>query len=145
VRRWQFGERRVPCGVGIVFRLLADGVVTVEQVERAANPIPVRVNGGTEPFAPLPFEIQSHYAVDAAVDRAPAPVPEVTAPPAIAEPAPVNLAEPVTTAEKVAALTAMVCHWPIGDPQHSDFRFCGEATTIPPRQAEIARSPALDG
>src|SRR6516165_4337643 len=80
VRRWQFGERRVPCGVGIVFRLLADGVVTVEQVERAANPIPVRVNGGTEPFAPLPFEIQSHYAVDAAVDRAPAPVPEVTAP-----------------------------------------------------------------
>src|SRR6516165_5795294 len=43
VRRWQYGERRVPCGVGIVFRLLAAGVVTVEQVERAANPIPAKL------------------------------------------------------------------------------------------------------
>jgi hypothetical protein len=40
--------------------------------------------------------------------------------------------QPATTAEKVAALTASVCHWPCGDPQHSDFRFCGEAVTDPP-------------
>ena len=47
------------------------------------------------------------------------------------EPGP-SAPEPVSTAEKVAALTSMVCHWPCGDPRHSDFRFCGEATTIPP-------------
>jgi hypothetical protein len=40
VRRWQCGDRRVPCGVGIVLRLLAAGAVTVAQVEQAAVPAP---------------------------------------------------------------------------------------------------------
>ena len=40
VRRWQDGDRRVPCGVGIVLRLLAAGTVTVAQVEQAAVAIP---------------------------------------------------------------------------------------------------------
>src|SRR5262245_43967784 len=55
VRRWQCGDRRVPCGVGIVLRLLAAGAVTVAQVEAAAASIPARTNGGAnpEPFAPL--------------------------------------------------------------------------------------------
>ena len=55
VRRWQYGERRVPCGVSIVLRLLAAGAVTVEQVEQAAVP-PARMNGGTEPSFSLPLE-----------------------------------------------------------------------------------------
>jgi hypothetical protein len=38
VRRWQSGDRRVPCGVRIVLRLLIAGTVTVDQVERAAAP-----------------------------------------------------------------------------------------------------------
>jgi hypothetical protein len=42
VRRWQCGDRRVPCGVDIVLRLLAAGTVTLAQVEQAAVPIPVR-------------------------------------------------------------------------------------------------------
>lgn len=44
VRRWQYGDRRVPCGVGIVLRLLAAGTVTVAQVEQAV-PIPARTWG----------------------------------------------------------------------------------------------------
>src|SRR6516225_5389841 len=52
VRRWQHGDRRVPCGVGIVFRLLAAGVVTVDQVEQAATP--ARTNGGAKPEPPEP-------------------------------------------------------------------------------------------
>jgi hypothetical protein len=38
VRRWQHGERRVPRGVDIVFRLMAAGVVTIAEVEEAAAP-----------------------------------------------------------------------------------------------------------
>jgi hypothetical protein len=47
VRRWQNGDRRVPCGVGIVLRLLAAGTVTVAQAEQAA-----RTNGSAKPGAP---------------------------------------------------------------------------------------------
>ena len=55
IRRWQDGDRRVPCGVGIVLRLLACGAVTVDQVEQAAVAIPARTNGSAklEPPAPL--------------------------------------------------------------------------------------------
>jgi transcriptional regulator with XRE-family HTH domain len=31
-----------------------------------------------------------------------------------------------TTAEKVFALTATTCRWPLGDPDRPDFRFCRE-------------------
>jgi hypothetical protein len=54
VRRWQHGDRRVPCGVRIVLRLLATGAVTLAQVEQAATPIPVRTNGSAEPEPPAP-------------------------------------------------------------------------------------------
>src|SRR5262249_49175349 len=54
VRRWQCGDRRVPCGVGIVLRLLAAGTVTIAQVEQAAVPIPVRTNGSAKPEPPAP-------------------------------------------------------------------------------------------
>jgi hypothetical protein len=174
VRRWQYGDRRVPCGVGIVFRLLAEGAVTVEQVERAVVPLSARMNGGAElpapfivesaleesalalveatapacangdaepePPAPLDLESTSEACTDlaeaapeqstnfteAALEQS-APLPFVPAP----EPSAI-LAEPVTTAEKVAALTARACRWPFGDPQHSDFHFCGAAVVAPP-------------
>jgi hypothetical protein len=133
VRRWQYGDRRVPCGVGIVVRLLVAGVVTIEQVEQAAVPISARTNGGTEPEAPAPLPF--------------VPVPELSA--ILVEPAlelsdlasaeAAALADPATTAgsdltigEKVAALTATACRWPCGDPQHSDFHFCGGAVVAPP-------------
>jgi hypothetical protein len=135
VRRWQYGERRVPCGVGIVFRLLAIGAVTVEQVEQAAAPISAPTNGAApesgapkyegadtieddEQPAPLDSEASADLAEAAPEQSAPLPL----------EPA----LEPVTTAEKVAALNSKVCHWPCGDPRHSDFHFCGESTTAPP-------------
>jgi GcrA cell cycle regulator len=162
VRRWQYGERRIPSGVGIVLRLLATGAVTVEQVEQAAGPLSARKNGFPEPSAPLAEQVEQ-AAVSVPMVEAPAPAnggaepglppaaldleplsepstdlaeltPEPSAPlPLEAEPT-IPLADPVptSTAEKVAELTSRICHWPIGDPQHSDFRFCGEATTIPP-------------
>src|SRR5262249_7656233 len=52
VRRWQYGDRRVPCGVGIVLRLLAAGAVTVAQVKQAAVPVPTRTNGSAKPEPP---------------------------------------------------------------------------------------------
>jgi GcrA cell cycle regulator len=116
VRRWRDGERRVPHGVRILVRLLADGVVTVEQVERAAV---ARTNGGSksEPSAPLLFEPTSEPSTNLAESaREPSAI----------------LAGSVTTAEKVAALTATSCRWPWGDPLHSDFRFCGSPVTAPP-------------
>jgi hypothetical protein len=47
VRRWRRAERRVPHGIGIVLRLLADHIVTIDQVEQAA-----RLNGHADPEPP---------------------------------------------------------------------------------------------
>jgi hypothetical protein len=115
VRRWQYGERRVPCGVGIVLRLLAAGAVTVDQVERAAV---ARMNGGAEPEPPAPLDLESTL--------------EPTTNLAEYAPGPSAPLEPETTAEKVAALTATSCRWPCGDPQHPDFHFCGGSVVAPP-------------
>ena len=172
VRRWQYGERRVPCGVDIVVRLLAAGMVTVEQVEQAASLIPSRTNGGPEPSAPLPVQgvtveqveqveqvqqaeqaeqiEQVAFSLSARMNGGAEPEPpaplhlEPTSEPSTSlaesalEPSAI-LADPVTavgseltTAEKVAALTARACRWPCGDPQHSDFHFCGGAVVAPP-------------
>src|SRR5262249_21776823 len=85
VRRWQYGDRRVPCGVGIVLRLLATGAVTVAQVEQAAVPAPARTNGSAKPESPAPLLVE--------------PAPEQSAlAPALAN-------SSLTTAEKVCALT----------------------------------------
>src|SRR6516225_6678264 len=123
VRRWQYGERRVPCGVRILVRLLADGAVTVEQVEQAAV---ARTNGGSksEPSAPLLLEPTSEPPTNLAES---APEPSAI----LADPA-TTVGSEFTLGEKVAALTAWVCHWPCGDPQHSDFHFCGGAVVAPP-------------
>jgi len=48
-RRWRDGSRRIPSGVQIVLRLLASGVVTIEQLEAAA-----RVDGEEQPAEPDP-------------------------------------------------------------------------------------------
>jgi hypothetical protein len=110
VRRWQCGDRRVPCGVGIVLRLLAAGTVTVAQVEQAAaGPIPVRTNGSAKLGPPAPL-----------LDE---PAPEQSA---LARAKAATLADPgMSTAEKVCALASDVCRWPCGDPGHPDFHFCG--------------------
>src|SRR5262245_50829713 len=56
VRRWRYGDGRVPCGVGIVLRLLAAETMTVAEVEQvAAVPIPARTNGSAKPGAPAPL------------------------------------------------------------------------------------------
>jgi hypothetical protein len=106
VRRWQVGDRRVPCGVGIVLRLLAAGTVTVAQVEQAAVPIPTRTNCSAKRSAPASLRVE--------------PAPEQSA---LAH---AKLAGPgLTTAAKVGALTPEACRWPCGDPGHPDFHFCG--------------------
>jgi hypothetical protein len=129
VRRWQHGERRVPRGLEILVRLMTDGVVTVEQLERAAVH---RTNGGPEPAGveDSPPLIDESLLVEPP-SEAPTDLAEglggTIVPPNVAQ-----CAESVTTAEKVAALTSRSCRWPHGDPASPEFRFCGEATTIPP-------------
>src|SRR5262245_22544069 len=59
VRRWQYGDRRIPRGVSIVFRLLAAKAVTIDQVERAAFPVPARTNGDADPGPPAPLFVAS--------------------------------------------------------------------------------------
>jgi GcrA cell cycle regulator len=116
IRRWRDGERRVPCGVGIVLRLLAAGLVTIDQVERAAGAIPAQTNGAElGASAPLP--------------GAPAPEQSALAPAAAAA-----LADPenLTTAAKVVALAPGDCRWPLGDPARADFCFCGNSVTERP-------------
>ena len=61
-----------------------------------------RTNGGAEPKPPAPL---------------------------LVEPA---RAEAATVAQKVYALEPGTCRWPLGDPQHPDFRFCGSPTVAPP-------------
>src|SRR5262249_54766985 len=108
VRRWQYGDRRIPCGVAIVFRLLAAGTVTVDQVAQAANPASARTNGGAKPKPPAPLLV------------APAPAPSSGA---RAEAA--VLADPgLTVAERVLALAPGDCRWPCGDPGRPGFHFC---------------------
>jgi hypothetical protein len=103
VRHWGYGDRRLPRGVAIVLRLLATGVVTVEQVEAAAL-VSTRTNGGKgEPPAPL---------------RAESALEQSALAPTLADPS-------LTTAEKVLALGAGTCRWPRGDPRSHDFCFCG--------------------
>src|SRR5262249_45378750 len=110
LRRWQHGDRRVPRGVGIVFRLLASGAVTIGQVEAAAVSAPARTNGTATPEPPtlLPVELALEQSASACAKAA-------------------TLADPgLTTAEKVFALTTETCRWPFGDPGRPDFYFCGD-------------------
>jgi hypothetical protein len=116
IRRWQYGDRRIPCGVGIVLRLLAAGTVTVAQVEQAAVPVPARTNDRAKPapLAPLLVEPASEQSAPAGAKAA-------------------TLADPgLTIAEKVFALTPKACRWPYGDPGHPHFRFCGSPVVAKP-------------
>jgi hypothetical protein len=124
VRRWQDGDRRVPCGVGIVLRLLAAGTVTVAQVEQAAVPIPARTNGSAKPESPAPLLVESAMEQSALAGAKAAAFADPTfADPTFVDP---TFADPgLTTAEKVCALTPEICCWPCGDPGHPDFHFCG--------------------
>ena len=92
VRHWRYGDRRLPRGV--VLRLLATGVVTVEQVEAAAL-VSTRTNGGAKGEPPAPL---------------------------LVEPAPEQSVDPSrTTAEKIVALAPNACRWPYNDPRHPNF------------------------
>src|SRR5262249_38482504 len=58
VRRWRHGDRRIPRGAAIVLRLLAAEMISIDQVERAAFPVPARTNGGAEPEPPAPLLVE---------------------------------------------------------------------------------------
>src|SRR5262249_5315217 len=114
VRRWQRGDRRIPAGVSIIFGLLAARTITADQIQQAAAVlIPPRTNGDPKPTPPAPRPVE--------------PVPEQSA-----SVPPVTDPSPATLAEKVCGLTAEVCHWPLGDPRHPNFRFCSRPTAAPP-------------
>ena len=117
LRRWRDGTRRIPRAVTLVCRLMAVGAVTIEQVEAAAVPSPIRTNGGMPP-APL--------------RAAPAPEERSASAPRRAKTA--TLVGPSSTTivvEQVVALAAG-CRWPCGDLGHPDFHFCGGMVTRGP-------------
>jgi hypothetical protein len=126
VRRWQCGDRRVPCGVHIVLRLLAAGTVTLAQVEQAAVPIPSSSSDDPK-TTPIPSESQTEEispTVDPEINETAEPAESET--PEHSALACVASADPAqTTAEKVLALAPGACRWPSGDPDRPDFHFCG--------------------
>jgi hypothetical protein len=137
IRRWRHGDRRLPHGISLVVRLLAMGIITVDQVERAAvlaetedaqtgakprhsHRDLVRTNGGANPRPPAPFVVS--------------PAPEQRTKAAV----PADLDQ--TTAEKVFALASDACRWPCGDPRRLDFHFCGSPVTRKPYCEEHRRA-----
>jgi hypothetical protein len=102
VRRWRSGDRRTPVGVTIIFRLLAAGTVTVEQVEAAAFPVSARTNSGAEPEPSAPVEPEPEQSALARAFAGLSPA-----------------------AAAVVALGPKSCRWPIGDPRARNFCFCG--------------------
>jgi hypothetical protein len=157
VRRWRRGDRPVPCGVAIVFRLLAAGDVTIErleqvaQVEQAAAPVLAPTNGSVKSEPPVPLLVEP--APEAAAEQAvvlvpiparmngsaelepPASLPGELAPEqsALARAKAATLVNSIlTTAEKVCALTSNACRWPCGDPGHPNFHFCGDPVVEKP-------------
>jgi len=111
VRRWKSGSRCVPRAVGIVCNLLTAGAVTLEQVEQSAVPAPARTNGA-EPEPLVPLEETPEQSTLACAKTAPL---------------------------AILALSSNSCRWPIGDPQCSDFRFCGAVTEKGPYCVRHAR------
>jgi hypothetical protein len=113
LRRWRDGTRRVPRGIGILFRLLAAGVVTAVQVEEAAAaiPAPARTNGAKlePPAEPAPERSALACAKTAALTDS-----------------------GLSTAEKVLARAANTCSWPCGDPKSPNFFFCSRTTVREP-------------
>jgi hypothetical protein len=104
LRRWRSGERRVPFGVAILVRLLAAGMITIDQVEAAA-----RVDGGAPKFESAPGESDGG-SIDPLSDD---------------DGGDGALVESDSVASKVLALTPGACRWPEGnidDP--AGFRFC---------------------
>src|SRR5262249_46418343 len=131
VRRWRDHSRPTPRGAALVLRLLAEGTITTAQVEQAAAAISTPTISGSAAPEPLP-------PVE--------PKPKQSAP-ARAEVAAFAGLSPA--AAPVVALDAKCCHWPIGDPQHIGFHFCGCPATTEPycahhrKQAYLA--PRTDG
>ena len=116
IRRWKSGTRRTPSSVMVIVRLMMAGKVGPADVELAAASISARINGHAkpEPLASLKMAPALEQVVPAHVKTA-------------------TLADPgVTTAEKIYALAPKACRWPTGDPQHSNFRFCGDLAAEPP-------------
>ena len=121
IRRWRSGSRRLPHAVAIVIRLLAMKAVTTTQIEQVAVPpikspreaavppaslaSPARTNGNAKPGPPAPLKEAPEQSV---------------------------LARAKTAALAICALTPEICHWPVGDPQCSDFRFCSRPAAAPP-------------
>src|SRR5262249_12590401 len=106
IRRWKSGTRRTPPGVLVTVRLMMAGKIGPADVELAAASTPTRTNGRAKPEPPAPL-----------VEPAPAPA----------------LADlDLTIGEKILALRSNGCRWPHGDPQCSDFRFCGRPAITQP-------------
>ena len=123
IRRWQHGNRTVPRAVRLVINLLVAGAISIDQAEGAAGPVSARTNGCARPEPPA------------------------SAPVALACAEAATHADPgSTTVAAVLALHEASCRWPLGDPRHSSFRFCGDPVVEPPycqRHHDAAYMPRL--
>jgi hypothetical protein len=123
------------------------GAVTTDRIERVAIPIPAQTNGGAAPavvpvsartnggaeLAPAPLEGASQERSLRLAVKTPAPATLARVEPAPADPG-------QTIGEKILALGAQSCRWPLNDPQHPDFRFCGRPTVVQPYCEEHRRT-----
>jgi len=132
IRRWQHGNRTVPRAVRLVINLLVAGAISIDQVEAAADPVPAQTNG-VKPALPARLRAE--------------PTTEQSAPTCAKTAA---RADPGSAAAKqILALTANGCRWAFGNPQCSDFHFCGREVVEPPyceehRLVAYLRRPLLD-
>jgi hypothetical protein len=126
IRRWKSGTRKTPPGVMVTVRLMLAGKVGPADVELAAASISGRANGHAKPKPPAPRLV------------GPAPAPTALA---RVEPAPADPGR--TIGEKILALAPGSCRWPLNDPRHPDFCFCGREVVEPPYCKEHRRAAYL--
>src|SRR5262245_59851 len=123
IRRWKSGTRRTPPGVMVTVRLMMAGKVGPADVELAAAvPVSGRTNDHANPEPPPPV-----------LGGAP--------PEPLVEPAPADPGQ--TIDEKILALGPGSCRWPLNDPRHPDFCFCGREVVEPPYCKEHRRAAYL--
>jgi GcrA cell cycle regulator len=116
VRHWAAGSRSVSHETTVLLRLARAGRISLADIEAAAAP--VRAENGSATIGP-------QGTTNGLAQPEPVVAPTVNPEPGPLKHDPLPAGSGLTTAEKVLALTAGACRWPIGDPQDQDFRFCG--------------------
>jgi GcrA cell cycle regulator len=90
---------------------------------KAGQPAPTRPPKARAPSAPTPISA-ARPRLAASEDAVALPVSLVPAP----EPVPQDIEIPISERVSILELRETMCRWPLGDPQSSEFGFCGGRT-----------------